>query len=251
MEYYIINTDAKSLKFSPHDIWIEQGHAFTGGQIYYGELLGRLEPNDICFMYVNKNGIMAVGRVLEKWDGKVYDSPVIYVGENEYRIKVDWFLDRRDKPIGISELRDIIGTIPPQTLQRVNPVNGEELFNRCLAGIELVIPDEIPDADALYEGAVKRIPVNAYERNREARQKCIAHYGMRCAVCQHTLDEIYGEAGKGLIHVHHLRELSDIGKEYQVDPIEDLRPVCPNCHAIIHTRKPAYSVEEAREFYIG
>ncbi len=44
--------------------------------------------------------------------------------------------------------------------------------------------------------------------------------------------ELYGELGEGVIHVHHLKELRSLGEEYQVDPIEDLRPVCPNCHAI-------------------
>jgi hypothetical protein len=31
--------------------------------------------------------------------------------------------------------------------------------------------------------------------------------------------------------------------------INDLIPVCPNCHAMIHRRKPAaYSIEEVKEF---
>jgi hypothetical protein len=37
------------------------------------------------------------------------------------------------------------------------------------------------------------------------------------------------------LHVHHLRELAALGKEYEVDPITDLRPVCPNL-----SRHPAY-----------
>lgn len=252
MNYYIINTDANSLGFSPHDVWIEQGLALTGGSIYYGRQLGRLEPDDICFMYVSKRGIVAVGRVLERWNGKACSPPLVYSEDKEYRIRVMWFLDLRYRPVGLDEVRDIIGIIPPRTLHRIaNHANGEKLFSRCLAGIEPAMPDEVSETDVHYEGAVKRISVNAYERNPQARQKCIEYYGLRCAVCNHTLDELYGVAGKGLIHVHHLRELSNIGKEYQVDPIEDLRPVCPNCHAIIHTRKPAYSIEEAREFYMG
>lgn len=230
---------------------MEHGCAFTGGTIRYGKLLGKLKPGDICFMYVNCKGVVAAGRVLERWDGRAHRPPLIYTGDNEYRIRVDWFLDLRNKPVGPRELQDIIGFMPRLALQRITDhARGSELFGRCLAGIEFVIPDEIPEPDTLYEGAVKRIAVNAFERNREARRKCIEYYGVRCVVCSHTLEEIYGVAGKGLIHVHHLRELSCIGEEYQVDPIEDLRPVCPNCHAIIHARKPAYSIEEAREFYM-
>lgn len=57
--------------------------------------------------------------------------------------------------------------------------------------------------------------------------------------------EFYGPEVAYIIHVHHLIELNRIGREYEVDPIRDLRPVCPNCHAVIHSRKKPYSIEEA------
>ena len=31
MEYYYINTDWDALGYTPHDKWIELGHAFTSG----------------------------------------------------------------------------------------------------------------------------------------------------------------------------------------------------------------------------
>ncbi|MEI8372579.1 MAG: hypothetical protein WCJ35_07065 [Planctomycetota bacterium] len=40
----------------------------------------------------------------------------------------------------------------------------------------------------------------------------------------------------------------DDGKEYKVDPVNDLRPVCANCHAILHRLKPAYSIDEVKAF---
>ena len=61
----------------------------------------------------------------------------------------------------------------------------------------------------------------------------------------------YGEVAEGLIHVHHLRSLSEVGEEYIVDPIADLRPVCPNCHAVLHTRTPPFSIEEVVTFLNG
>ncbi len=112
------------------------------------------------------------------------------------------------------------------------------------------LPEEIDNAEAstLYEGAVCQKLVNAYERNPKARQLCITHYGTRCRICNFDFKEMYGEMGEGLIHVHHLRQLSEVGKEYEIDPINDLCPVCPNCHTIIHKRKPPYSFEEIRNF---
>ena len=107
-------------------------------------------------------------------------------------------------------------------------------------------PDEIP-VGKLREGAVKKVKVNAYERDPVARQICIDHYGLTCAVCELRFDQRYGPIGAGFIHVHHLVPLSQIGAEYQVDPISDLRPVCPNCHAMIHRRRPPFSIKEVRE----
>jgi len=109
------------------------------------------------------------------------------------------------------------------------------------------LPDEVDEIATYAEGAVKKIQVNSYERNAQARQRCIEHYGARCIVCGFNFREVYGEIGDGFIHVHHLRELSEIGEEYEVDPVRDLVPVCPNCHAMIHRRKPAYTVEEIKD----
>ncbi|NTV46454.1 MAG: HNH endonuclease [Chlorobiales bacterium] len=113
-------------------------------------------------------------------------------------------------------------------------------------GDQPVFPEEVKMTELLYEGAVRKVTVNAYERNSAAREKCILHYGYRCIVCGLTLAEKYGDIAQGLIHVHHLRQLSEVNAEYQVDPVQDLRPVCPTCHAVIHSRTPPFTVEEIR-----
>ncbi len=115
-----------------------------------------------------------------------------------------------------------------------------------LAG-EAQIPEEVLSEDRFVEGATRRISVNTYERNREARRKCIRHYGSSCVVCELDLGLVYGSVAQGFIHVHHLKPLSEVSMEYEVDPITDLRPVCPNCHAIIHLGSQTRSIEEVRE----
>ena len=69
---------------------------------------------------------------------------------------------------------------------------------------------------------------------------------MSCSVCNFNFGQVFGKLGEGFIHVHHLRPISEIGEEYVVDPIEDLRPVCPNCHAMIHRRSPPLSIQEIK-----
>lgn len=107
-----------------------------------------------------------------------------------------------------------------------------------------LLPEEISEPDKFFEGATKTIAVNVYERNQQARKTCIARYGASCSVCGFNFSLTYGEIGEGFIHIHHLKQLADIGVEYELDPIEDLRPVCPNCHAMLHRRRPAYSIDE-------
>ena len=63
--------------------------------------------------------------------------------------------------------------------------------------------------------------------------------------------DLYGTLGEGVIHVHHLRELASLGEEYEVDPIKDLRPVCPNCHAILHTSSPAMTITQLQKKSVG
>lgn len=118
-----------------------------------------------------------------------------------------------------------------------------------VAGVEIteIFPDEVSEINLeLLEGKAKKVSVNIYERNPIARQQCIDHYGCKCVICNFSFEEEFGDIGKSFIHVHHLVELSTIGTEYSINAIKDLRPVCPNCHAMLHKRKPAYSIEELK-----
>jgi 5-methylcytosine-specific restriction protein A len=96
---------------------------------------------------------------------------------------------------------------------------------------------------AYTEGTPNQVVITKYERNPYARKVCIDHYGLTCFVCKFNFEEKYGSLGNGFIHVHHLKQVADIGKEHKINPTEDLRPVCPNCHAMIHKRKQPLSIE--------
>lgn len=106
-------------------------------------------------------------------------------------------------------------------------------------------PDEIHEKiEILTEGAKKTVTVNAYEREPKAREKCLEIYGYNCKVCEMNFENLYGQIGKEFIHVHHTKEISSVGQEYEINPKTDLVPVCPNCHAMLHRKKPAYKISE-------
>lgn len=109
-----------------------------------------------------------------------------------------------------------------------------------------VYPDELEVSEKLFEGIPKTVLVNSYERNPMARAKCIEHHGVQCVVCSFDFEKLYGDIGKGFIHVHHLTQLSEIRQGYEVDPVNDLRPVCPNCHAMLHKKNPPFTIDELK-----
>jgi predicted HNH restriction endonuclease len=101
---------------------------------------------------------------------------------------------------------------------------------------------------ALWEGAIQQRLVKYRVRDPNARRQCIAEHGTKCCICTFSFEARYRKVADGFTHVHHVRQLSNIGKEHKVDPIKHLRPVCPNCHAVLHLKNPAYSIEEVKSF---
>jgi 5-methylcytosine-specific restriction enzyme A len=130
--------------------------------------------------------------------------------------------------------------VPDQSKQRL-----DRLWDDYVDASVFRSPEE--PTGRFLEGAVRRIEVNRYERDRRARAACIAHHGIACSVCGFDFEKSYGALGRGFIHVHHLREVSSVASSYKVDPIKDLRPVCPNCHAMVHREVPALSIAELRK----
>ena len=103
-----------------------------------------------------------------------------------------------------------------------------------------MLPNEITEPDEVFEdGAKKLVTVNIYERDPNARRKCIAHWVWRAWSATLTSVELTARLAKEFIHVHHLRAEAEIGEAYELDSVADLRPVCPNCHAMLHRAAPA------------
>jgi 5-methylcytosine-specific restriction enzyme A len=111
----------------------------------------------------------------------------------------------------------------------------------------VLLSEELTNSACYFEGTSKQITTNVYERNPKARSASIQHYGTNCCICDFNFEAEYGLIGQGFIHVHHQKPLAEIGENYMVNAINDLCPVCPNCHAMLHKRNPPYTIEEMRE----
>ncbi len=192
-----------------------------------------------------------IGKMLG-YAGKTPSSPLnSEIGRYAKRIATNYEINFTTRSAGNYKYWDLFfngWTEEPFFVWQLRPELKEALQETGLTGEEQY-PEEIPfdDFKTYPEGLKRTITVNVYERNPKVRQKCIEYWKAICSVCQLDFGEKYGEIGQGFIHVHHLIPVSDIGPNYQVDPINDLRPVCPNCHSMLHKTNPPLTIEELKD----
>jgi hypothetical protein len=189
--------------------------------------------------------LLAKGEVLSKpkksknWQPK-YEAKIGGISVLPYPIPIEILKSQIPKWDYLKYARSLT-TVPPKYVRILLEIVAK------IEASEDIFPEEVIEPEKYYEGTTRQIAVNVYERNPLARKKCLEHYGYDCFICDFNFEEKYGKAGAGFIHVHHLTPLSEIGVEYELDPVKDLRPVCPNCHAMIHKGKPAYTIEEMKK----
>ena len=106
------------------------------------------------------------------------------------------------------------------------------------------------------EGERKHIlkEMDVIRRNPQLRQMCLDKYGYQCQCCGMDFEETYGkELGANFMEVHHLRMIST----YETDGVpkdfmENLVPLCSNCHSMIHHIKGSeHPLRDLREAYRG
>lgn len=71
-----------------------------------------------------------------------------------------------------------------------------------------------------------------------------------CSVCGFDFEEVYKELGKGYIEIHHevpIYQYSDEGfGQYVEEAVKNMKPLCANCHRMIHRQKNPLSIEELK-----
>jgi hypothetical protein len=174
----------------------------------------------------------------------VWVSPVIHLKQGDT-------VNEKQQPMKLAEALDKHGFRKNDKVRLHAEGTVVTLLKHGLVPPDELLPEEVTVPGALLEGNAVQIVINAYERNPENRRRCKELHGTVCCICGFDFRPAYGEIFDGMIHVHHLRPLAEVGVEHPVDPEADLRPVCPNCHAVLHRRVPAYSIEEVQGFLAG
>jgi 5-methylcytosine-specific restriction protein A len=118
---------------------------------------------------------------------------------------------------------------------------GASLTAVFLAMLPLDNPDldESHDAEGWQiEGQLQRISHNRYERSRSNRALAILAHGTRCIVCGFDFERHYGPFGAGYVEIHHLLPVHLMDSPRVINPLEELVPLCSNCHSMVHRVDP-------------
>lgn len=138
----------------------------------------------------------------------------------------------------------LIDSSSPDALHRLAFTWSGRLLGAALALMPLE-PIERPQIGEA-EGDPTEVVIRRYERSALNRSACIEIHGARCVACGFDFGVAYGPLGEGFIEVHHKEMISTVAPGTVVNPAEDLIPVCANCHAMLHRRRPPLTVEELR-----
>jgi len=171
---------------------IKRNFAVTGGPRRFGKQLGQLRILDTLLMYENGTGVIAIGRVREEWDGKAHADVWYYLNDaHEYRIKVKWFRNLSDGPIGIPRLKEVLGYQPRWAVRRIT---------KRAAEMEQLIGEFLPKASASEETAFlegEKRAAKSTARNPQLREAAKKKYGLKCYCCGFDYEAFYGSVARG------------------------------------------------------
>ncbi|WP_305856404.1 HNH endonuclease [Balneatrix alpica] len=240
-------------------VWVDQADAVyrvsNGDQydMYWScGVRKNIEVGDVFFLMrlgVDPKGIIGCGYVSSKpyelphWDEKKAE-------EGKTALRTDLlFKSLSDVPIisltTLGQRYPDYNWTPQAGGQTIPETIADELFGELQRSVDFGFASESPAEVRLYaEGKVRTVTSRTYDRSPLARQACIQHYGYSCFACGFNFGWVYGPLGETYIEVHHLQQIADVGEEYLIDPVKDLRPVCANCHRMLHRRRPPLSIEE-------
>ena len=208
----------------------------------------KFEINDVVYIYCTRpTSAVQYKCITEKTNltlDETRDDKVYWKDQQEYEKSMKGnFMRLRlidqisNNKLNLEELKKYGLTAAPQGPVKIVPKLSEYLKINFSDKYQIeFFPDVVKEDSVEYEGLKKQITVNKYERSSIARDKCIKFHGLNCFVCGMNFLETYGEIGKDFIHIHHLTPIHKIGKEYKIDYKNDLVPVCPNCHAMLHRK---------------
>lgn len=247
MKYILISSNEK--KYLHHKAFDERGYidwvchfnAEVGDIVYIYEK----RPTGKILYKAKITKIFAKGEAFpddsQYWTAGGKDQ-TYYASLSQKHMRLTLMAKEPKIPVGIDELR-VLGYRPPETCLPIDPEtdNGARFIEEVDKSFGSdTSRDDDPDEDKTiyHEGSVKLVTSKQYERDPRARAVAIKIHGDHCNICGMEFGKVYGSFAEGFIECHHIVPVSEKAKDYVVDPSKDLIPVCPNCHRMLHHKKP-------------
>ncbi len=108
----------------------------------------------------------------------------------------------------------------------------------------------VPYMEIITEGGIKTVVNKVANRSKKLRKAAIEHFThdgiIKCDCCNFEFKSFYGNKyGSSCIEIHHLKPILQYAEMDETQTIEaalqNLLPVCPNCHRVIHKNHITYS----------
>ena len=109
----------------------------------------------------------------------------------------------------------------------------------------------------VIEGTQAIVKTKVYKRSSKLREKAIQFYTVddriKCQACCFDFEEFYGEYGKNFIEIHHQKPVfqfkgDDLERTIK-EALENVIPVCSNCHRMIHRKRDdPLSLEQLKDY---
>lgn len=110
------------------------------------------------------------------------------------------------------------------------------------------VVNKVEEVEEIRSLSTEETTYPSKEKSEAAIKKaCLEYYGAICDLCGFDYGYTYGENYENLIEVHNIKESEGAEIRPDTDPVKDLVPICCNCHQVIHSQKPAISIEKMRE----
>ena len=117
-------------------------------------------------------------------------------------------------------------------------------------------PKMFDENATIYEGTQKITQSKIYDRSIKLRTAAIIKYTdqnnhIKCNICCFDFEEFYGDYGKGFIEIHHQKPVfmfDELEIEQTIKTaLNNVIPVCSNCHRIIHRIRPPYLIKDIKD----
>ena len=93
-------------------------------------------------------------------------------------------------------------------------------------------------AKSWREGAKKEVKLTLSERDPEIRREALKHYEKKCYCCDRK------PKVDSLLEIHYLNPIAEGERE---PTLEDVIPLCANCHKAAHTEVPPIPIDKLCE----